>query len=152
MLAALHGNSVNLYEGIRRVPLMIRLPQQVEGSRIPALVQSPDLMPTILEMAGVLTTEVIGGQSRTQALQCGVFYTEDWQFDPAGVHGRSLMPLMRGETNRHRDIAVSSNTIIHPTPLLAKGSIVTEDGWCLHYSGKYDTLTPGARFGSLKSA
>ena len=60
------------------------------------------------------------------------------------------MPLMRGETDRHRDIAVSSNTIIHHTPLLAKTSIVTEDGWCLHYAGKYAKLAPEARMGSLK--
>jgi hypothetical protein len=47
-------------------------------------------------------------------------------------------------------MAVSSNTIIHHTPLLAKTSIVTEDGWCLHYFGKYDQLAPHARMGSLK--
>ena len=63
---------------------------------------------------------------------------------------RKMMPLMRGETEAHRDIAVSSNTIIHHTPLLAKTSIVNEDGWCLHYFGKYDQLAPGARMGSLK--
>jgi hypothetical protein len=47
-------------------------------------------------------------------------------------------------------MAVSSNTIIHHTPLLAKTSIVTEDGWCLHYFGKYNQLAPEAKMGSLK--
>jgi hypothetical protein len=139
-----------MYDEIRRIPLIIRLPEQTEGRHITALAQPPDLMPTMLEMAGLVVTETFGGQSRTQALQCGVFYTEDWEFKPENIHGKSLIPLMQGETDKHRDIAVSSNTIIHHTPLLAKTSIVTEDGWCLHYFGKYDQLAPEARMGSLK--
>jgi arylsulfatase A-like enzyme len=142
--------SVPMYNEIRRIPLIIRLPEQTEGRHIEALVQPPDLMPTILEMAGLVATETFGGQSQTQALQCGVFYTEDWEFEPERIHGKSLMPLMRGETEVHRDVAISSNTIIHHTPLLAKTAIVTEDGWCLHYYGKYDQLAPEARMGSLK--
>jgi hypothetical protein len=111
------------------------------------VVQAPDLMPTILEMAGLVATENIGGQAAIQALQCGVFYTEDWEFVPEKVHGKSLMPLLRGETDRLRDIAVSSNTLIHHTPILAKSSIVTEDGLCLHYAGKYDKIsTEGKMF------
>jgi len=27
--------------------------------------------------------------------------------------------------------------LIHHSPLLAKCAVVTEDGWCLHYSGAY---------------
>jgi arylsulfatase A-like enzyme len=142
--------SVPMYNEIRRIPLIIRLPEQTEGRHLEALVQPPDLMPTILEMAGLVVTETFGGQSQTQALQCGVFYTEDWEFEPERIHGKSLMPLMRGETEAHRDVAISSNTIIHHTPLLAKTAIGTEDGWCLHYYGKYDRLAPEARMGSLK--
>jgi hypothetical protein len=141
---------VPMYDEIRRIPLLIRLPEQTEGRHVKALVQAPDLMPTILEMAGLVATETFGGQSRTQALQCGVFYTEDWEFRPQNIHGKSLMPLMQGATDKHRDIAVSSNTIIHHTPLLAKTSIVTEDNWCFHYFGKYEQLEPEARMGSLK--
>ena len=129
--------AIPLYDEIRRIPLLISLPGQTEGQHIRALVQAPDLMPTILEMAGLIATESIGGHSRTQALQCGVFYTEDWIFEPEATHGKSVMPLMRGETERLRDIAVSSHTLIHPTPVMAKCAIVTEDEWCLHYAGKY---------------
>ncbi len=136
----MHYEAIRMYDEIRRVPLLVRMPGQTEGRRIKALVQSPDLTPTILEMAGLVATETMGGESRTQALQCGVFYTDSWQFNPDTLHGRSLMPLIRGETERLRDIAVSSNTLIHHTPILAKGSVVTEDGWCLHYAGNYDDL------------
>ena len=73
--------------------MLISLPGQTQMQHLPALIQAPDLMPTILEMAGLIATESIGGQSRTQALQCGVFYTEDWVFEPEATHGRSLMPL-----------------------------------------------------------
>jgi arylsulfatase A-like enzyme len=137
--------AVPLWDEIRRVPLMIRLPGQNTGRRVSALVQAPDLMPTILELSGLVATESVGGESKTQALQCGVFVTEDWQFQPETIHGRSLLPLLRGETDRHRDMAVCSNTIIQPTPVLAKSAIVTEDGWCLHYCGKYETVAKDAR-------
>ncbi len=132
--------AIPMYDEIRRTPLMIRLPNQTEGQHIDALVQAPDLMPTILEMAGLVATEAIGGQSRTQALQCGVFYTEDWEFKPEDIHGKSLMPLIRGETDTLRDIVVCSNTLIHHTPILAKCAVVTEDGWCLHYAGAYQDI------------
>jgi hypothetical protein len=100
-------------------------------------------MPTILEMAGLVATESIGGQSRTQALQCGMFTAEAWEFNPENIHGKSFMPLMQGETGRGRDLVVSSNTLVHHSPILAKCAIVTEDGWCLHYAGKYQEIASG---------
>jgi arylsulfatase A-like enzyme len=130
--------TIPMYEDIRRVPLLIRLPGQAQGQHLGALVQSPDLMPTILEMAGLVATESMGGRSRTKALQCGVFATKDWEFNPEAIHGKSLMPLLRGETERHRDLLVCSNTLIHHTPIIAKCAIVTDDGWCLHYAGNYE--------------
>ncbi len=147
---AIYYESTPLYAELRRIPLMIRLPGQTEGQHISALVQTPDLNPTILEMAGLVTTETIGGQSEVQALQCGVFYTENWEFKPDAIHGKSLMPLLRDETDRHRDIAVSSPTLIHHTPALAKCAITTEDGWCLHYAGSYDKVQAGGKLFTLK--
>ena len=79
--------AVPVYDEIRRTPLLIRLPGQTSSSRIAALVQPVDLMPTILEMAGLVTTESIGGETQIQALQCGVFFTSGWRFDPAACHG-----------------------------------------------------------------
>jgi arylsulfatase A-like enzyme len=136
--------AIPMYSEIRHVPLMIRLPGQTRGQRTQAIVQAPDLMPTILEMAGLVATESVKGQARTQALQCGMFVTEEWQFRPESLHGRSLMPLMRGEVEGLRDIAVCSNTLVHHSPLLAKCAIVTEDGWCLHYAGCYQEQIRGA--------
>ena len=142
--------AIPLYHDVRAVPLMIRLPGQTQRRDIHALVQPVDLMPTVLELGGVVTTEIVRGQAQTQALQCGVFYTEDWRFDPASLHGRSLMPLLRGEVDEHRDITVTSETIIHHARPMAKSAIVTSDGWCLHYSGCYSDDYSGGGLVGLK--
>ncbi len=81
--------AIALYEEIRRVPLMIRLPGQSAGQHLPGLVQSLDLMPTVLELEGLVSTEAVKGQTRTQALQCGMFYNEDRQFRPETLHGKT---------------------------------------------------------------
>jgi len=138
--------AVPLYSEIRRTPLLVRKPDARGDQHITALVQAPDLMPTILELAGLVATESVNGQSRTQALQCGVFRTDDWRFEPETIHGKSLMPLIRGETTGLRDLVVCSNTITQYTPILAKSAIVTDDGWCLHYAGMYDQLARNVKF------
>jgi len=137
--------AIPMYNEIRRIPLIIHLPGQVRGQRVKALAQPPDLMPTLLEMAGLVASESVKGRAKIQALQCGMFVTEEWQFEPERLHGQSLMPLLRGETDRLRDVAVCSNTLIHHTPILAKSAIVTEDGWCLHFAGHYDRIDRGAK-------
>lgn len=139
--------STRMYNDIRRTPLLIRMPGQTESQRHDALVQSPDLMPTFLELSGLVTTETKQGKSEIQALQCGVFYTSRWEFDPDKVHGQSLVPLLNGETDRHREMAVSSSTLISHSPKIAKCSIVTEDGWCLHYAGDYPQVEKGKGLG-----
>ncbi len=142
--------AIPMYDEIRRIPLLVRLPGQTEERRINSLVQAPDLMPTILEMAGLVSTQTIEGKSEIQALQCGVFYTEEWEFRPENIHGSSLMPLMNGEKDRLRDIIICSNTLVHHTPILARCAIVTDDGWCLHYAGSYEKTAVGGGLFTLK--
>jgi arylsulfatase A-like enzyme len=129
--------SVRMYDEIRRTPLLLRTPGQRTSQRQAALVQSPDLMPTFLELCGLAKTKATAGRSDIQALQCDVFYTQPWEFDPARIHGLSLGPLLTGARSRHRDLAVCSSTLIVHSPRVAKAAIVTEDGWCLHYAGSY---------------
>jgi arylsulfatase A-like enzyme len=142
--------AVPMYADLRRVPLLVRVPGIPGGQHIEALVQSPDLMPTVLELAGLVATETRGSKSQMRALQRGVLFTSKWQLDPAALHGQSLMPLLNGDASRLRDIAVCSNTLIHHTPLLAKCAIVTEDGWCLHYAGRYQHEQQGATLSITK--
>lgn len=69
------------YPEVSHIPLMIRLPG-VAPRRIPAFVHPGDLMPTLLELAGVAV--------------------------PEDVRASSLLPVIRGEADRVRDVAVTA--------------------------------------------
>ena len=104
------SQAVPLYEELARIPLIVRLPDgQNHGRRIGALVQPADILPTILELAGVP--------------------------DPDTIHGKSLMPLIRREADELRDCAVSSWSIVHG-PKAWRPSTVTDHEWALIYAGE----------------
>ena len=65
-----YGKAKQIYDTIIRVPFFIRLPGR-KARRIPRQVEAVDLMPTILDFLGIKT--------------------------PAGLDGKSLAPLIRGE-------------------------------------------------------
>ncbi|MBI5768379.1 MAG: sulfatase [Verrucomicrobia bacterium] len=68
----------NLYEYGTAVPLMVVWPGHIKpGSRSAAMVQWTDFLPTLLEAAG--------------------------GHPPAAIDGRSFVPVLRGDTPRHRD-------------------------------------------------
>jgi arylsulfatase A-like enzyme len=69
-----------LYRQIVEVPLLVQMPG-VEPRRCSAMTTLVDVPATILDLAGVEA--------------------------PEGIAGRSLAPLLRGETNEHREIVVS---------------------------------------------
>jgi arylsulfatase A-like enzyme len=60
-----------LYTGVTRVPMMVRLPRALHAGAIPPVVETIDLMPTLLELSGAP--------------------------QPPGIQGRSLLPLILGE-------------------------------------------------------
>jgi len=97
------------------VPLLIQLPDSiphVHGARIEALVQSPDLMPTILEMAGANS--------------------------PNGTHGVSIVPLLQGEPlSYEREIAVTSPPILNG-PVAGERITVTTKEWVLIHPGQIE--------------
>jgi len=99
---------VPLYTEVAHIPLMIRMPE-VKPDRSEALVQPPDLMPTILELAEAEAPET--------------------------MQGRSLLPLMRKENTAWRDLAVSSPSLIHGPVAGQRISVITED-WFLVYCGQ----------------
>lgn len=68
----------SFYDCITRVPLIIWAPGKVAPLRSDALVESIDVLPTLLELAGVAI--------------------------PRGLQGRSLGPVLRGERQQHRDL------------------------------------------------
>jgi len=71
------------YEELSHIPTIIRLPGEArKGKRIESFIQTPDIMPTILDFLGI---EI-----------------------PNFVQGKSLLPIIRGErTENERDFAVS---------------------------------------------
>ena len=76
-----------LYQELIRTPLLIRVPGS-EPRRIDAMVSAVDFMPTLLELAGVEM--------------------------PRTMHGRSLVPVIRGEQDELRDFVVSSYPLYEP--------------------------------------
>ena len=103
-----HGKT--LYAEVLDVPLMVRLPGGARGRRVAAPVQQIDLMPTLLEAAGVE--------------------------GPKGLRGRSLVPLLAtggGGERGEDEAALSSDAEVVSLLDLddERQESVTADGWRL---------------------
>ncbi len=96
-----------LYSELARIPLIVRIPGREPG-RIEGLVQPTDIMPTIVDLSG--------------------------SSDPGTMHGRSLLPLIKGEVGAVRDVAVSSWAITQDASS-GRRSTITDGRWALIYGG-----------------
>jgi len=83
---ALTGKVTLLYDEVNHIPLMVRLPDGT-ARRTDAIVQPADIMPTLLDL-----------------VQAPI---------PKAAHGKSFAGVLRGESDHHREIAVSSWSIVH---------------------------------------
>lgn len=120
------------YDCLTRVPLMIRWPQHFKaGLKVDALVEMVDLAPTLLEAAGIPK--------------------------PAGMQGRSLMPLLTGQTTTHRDsvyMEYLNANFNYPPPPPMLTSVRTRD-WKLNYCDQaqygelYDLQADPSEFNNL---
>jgi len=72
-----------VYDTLTHIPLIMWWPGCESGTHCSAITQTIDLYPTALEMMGYQAPDL------------------------ERVHGRSFAPLLRGETNHHRDYAIS---------------------------------------------
>ena len=78
----------NLYDYGIRVPLLIRWPGKINGgTETDALVSLVDLLPTVVELAGGVAPKV-----------------------PQVIDGRSLLPVILGQENSHRDAVFAAHT------------------------------------------
>ena len=75
-----------LYDDLLHVPAIVRWPGYIRVGRIDALTEHVDLVPTLLDFAGVRV--------------------------PIGCQGRSLGPLLLGETDTHRTVVHAE--VCHP--------------------------------------
>jgi len=76
-----------LYEEIAGIPFLAYVPG-VKPRRTDAIIAVPDFMPTFLELAGVQT--------------------------PKTVQGKSFLPVIKGETDGHRDFTVTTQQLQNP--------------------------------------
>jgi arylsulfatase A-like enzyme len=102
---------VPLWDVISHIPLFIKAPG-LRPRRTDAVVQTPDITATIYELAGAPT--------------------------PKTVQGKSLVPVLTGKRDDHREFAVSSSSLVHGKRA-RRFSTVTMDNWQLIYGGeKYE--------------
>jgi arylsulfatase len=73
-----HGYHV--YEEIARVPLLFRHPQQHEGTRVQTRVSLIDVVPTILDLAGVVHAEQLRGQVLDDSVEDRPIYVQGSQW------------------------------------------------------------------------
>ncbi|PIX37521.1 MAG: hypothetical protein COY42_26345 [Armatimonadetes bacterium CG_4_10_14_0_8_um_filter_66_14] len=98
------------FEEVSHVPLLIRAPAGPRGERNHFLAQGVDLLPTMLELAGLPI--------------------------PEGVKGTSLAPALRGEPLPERPVAVTTTVLAQPNAAAARAMTSVTDGtWTLHYRG-----------------
>jgi len=71
-----------MYSEMLHVPFMVRLPGGRGAQRTDAIVQFHDVPPTVLELLGL-------------------------QNSATAMHGKSFVPVLRGDTNRHRDVIIT---------------------------------------------
>ncbi|MHC1713240.1 MAG: sulfatase [Solidesulfovibrio sp.] len=105
------------YEELVHVPLLIHAPGLEGGKRIKGFVQNVDIAPTILDALGVIEEgSTDGGYG---------FPVYDW----SDMQGKSLLPLMKGESDKIRDFAIAGYYGM-------SWSIITEDYSFIHWIKK----------------
>ena len=109
------------YEELAHIPLIVRVPGEGNGRRVSGFVQTVDFVPTILEYMGTGSDRILYGEMDMHAP------------DGSEIQGLSLMPMIRGETDKVRDFAIAGYYGF-------SWSIVTEDYSYIHWLRTVDNL------------
>ena len=83
-----HGiyTHVNMYEGNIHIPLILRCPSRLEsGKRIKGYASQADILPTILDLAGVSSVPQVDGQSLRRAVEGKSSRDEMFSEDGGGI-------------------------------------------------------------------
>ena len=102
-----------LYEEINHIPFIIYLPSVKRAMRIKSFIQLTDIMPTLLDLAKIKPE--------------------------SEMHGKSIIPLIKGNIRKIREFTIGSPTIIHATEGNVRTTITTDNGWSLILAGKQNT-------------
>ena len=108
-----------LYEEIAHVPAIMRIPGATPG-RTPALTSAVDIMPTLLELAGVETPETVQGTSFLPATRDAAWHGREVVFSSPPLY--NLDETSQVVDHYHRDISEYQPTSI------------TSGKWCLLYA------------------
>lgn len=94
----------NLYEDGIRTPLIVSWPGKIKPAiRTKAMVSWIDILPTLVEVGGGAP--------------------------PADIDGRSLLPVLRGEKNTHRELLFTTHSGDGDNNVYPIRSVRTHDGW-----------------------
>ncbi len=98
------------FEEVSHVPLVIRLPEGMRNARHSFLAQGVDIMPTILDYAGISI--------------------------PEGVKGVSLRPALEARHMPERPVAITTGALTTADgQRVGRTSSITDGVWTLHYRG-----------------
>jgi len=96
---------VPLYSEMSHIPLMVYHPDGKHGNRSSQTVQLVDLFPTITDSLGISLPTMIKDEGIV-----GTGHRKAWEGiaeTALGLHGKSLLPLLKGEEQAIREIAVT---------------------------------------------
>lgn len=117
LITSEYQQAIPLYPEVAWIPFLIYLPEGPRGLRCDGFAQPVDIFPTVLELFGLPI--------------------------PENAQGRSLLPLLRGEAETVRSVAISAPTlsaphiqIPHPTN---RASIIDAE-WTLVYGSQVDRV------------
>ena len=96
------------YRTVNQLTFMVHMPWTKSGWRTPAIVQPHDLLPTTLEWLG--------------------------QEIPGEIEGESFLSVLQGESDQHRDFAITSNELMTDRTDTQAISTVTDGRYQLHFS------------------
>jgi arylsulfatase A-like enzyme len=101
-----HRGAWPLYEELAHIPFMVRLPGRKGGRRTNALIQPPDIMPTILDLLGVPI--------------------------PSRVQGESFAKLVRSPRAKWAREHVFTSSGLPDRPIDSAGPAIRDANWSVH--------------------
>jgi arylsulfatase A-like enzyme len=117
-----------LYPEVARIPLLVYFPGCAAGSRVKALAQPVDLMPTVLDLLGVAK--------------------------PPSVEGSSLEPVLQGKTASAKDLVISSPPLFGAAkspPSPTTRSSISDGEWLLIYGAQSEGTARSSQTSAVDS-